>query len=126
MDMSLKGTSVEPDTEDILNCYGSGVSSGARLQRPDLPRAPLHLPAVRAARSLPPRPRPAADATHRARARSLPPAAKVLPADILNGKVKPPREVVLLYNAIKEAVEGVKPLLPGSGPGGATAVATTV
>ncbi len=28
MDMSLKGTSVEPDTEDIVNCYGTGVNTG--------------------------------------------------------------------------------------------------
>jgi hypothetical protein len=26
MDMSLKGTSVEPDLEDIGNCYGANVS----------------------------------------------------------------------------------------------------
>ncbi len=56
MDMSLKGTSVETDVEDISACYGTQVT----------------------------------------------------PADILNGSASPPREAVLLYNAIKDIMRSYR------------------
>jgi lipid-binding SYLF domain-containing protein len=56
VDMSLKGTSVETDVDDISACY----------------------------------------------------AAQITPADILNGSASPPREAVLLYNAIKDVIKSYR------------------